>query len=143
MVIFGGLVLFILVGWGGQQGEAADCPYRVKVGRTGGTSDTLAHDKYPYLYGYYTIQNGLLNGKHWYTNNENDDYKIYWNSDKTQWIVTNKGSPGVAPGRHEDSGWVFTHENDACPHTVRYDWKYLSNHAWIDAEKSFSIWEYK
>eukprot|EP00092_Neocalanus_flemingeri_P000618 GFUD01000660.1.p1 GENE.GFUD01000660.1~~GFUD01000660.1.p1 ORF type:complete len:142 (-),score=16.73 GFUD01000660.1:414-839(-) len=141
MVIFGGLVLFILVGWGGQQGEAADCPYRVKAGFTESTRDTLAHDEYPYLYGFYT-RSGLLNGKPWYTNDENDDYKIYWNSDKTQWIVTPGGSPGVAPGRN-DGGWVFTYENDACPHTVRYDWKYFSNNALIDAEKSFSIYEYK
>jgi len=116
------------------------CPYKVKVGRTKGTND----NKGPYkllenYYGTYTIQNGLIGGKNWFAGSgSRSDKAIWYYEAQGRWIV------GLKNNVYTGTGWFSSLDDDDCPDTIYYTWKYYvpAIDDWVDAGKSMAIWEY-
>ena len=73
----------------------------------------------------------------------NHDHKLFYNSDKMQWIMTNHGARGVAPPHDTVAGTFFNYEDDECPNTILYTWWYARAGTVHEAGDGFSLYEQK
>eukprot|EP00092_Neocalanus_flemingeri_P000261 GFUD01000281.1.p1 GENE.GFUD01000281.1~~GFUD01000281.1.p1 ORF type:complete len:249 (+),score=27.20 GFUD01000281.1:38-748(+) len=125
MVIFGGLVLFILLGWGGQQGEAAGFPKSFEVASFG-----AARNEYPNLMGVY-LKTGLPFTKYPVYRHTSQKAYLYVNS-LDDWVVN------VELNLVEASLYADTQVNSDLPPSS--GWQYFDG-SW-KSDTSLSVTEY-
>ena len=87
-----------------------------------------------YVYGYYNIGSGTINGKpHYSSEFSNGQYSIWYND---SWYIGNSGEKGTT------YGFAYNRNNYNCPYDPAFDWKYLDSYRnWASAGDGLSIWK--
>ena len=117
--------------------QFSGCCWKVKVAFTKGHAETSgAYKLHKYMYGYYKMEPGLVNGHNHYTSlHGNGQFAIAFCGD-SWWIQ-------LAENRGECLGWSHSGwKTPDCVHDVDYTWKYYVPilDQFLEAEKGLSIW---
>ena len=115
----------------------SDCCWRVKVAFTSGHAlRSGAYKLHRYMYGYYEMEPGLINGKNHYTSVHADGLLAVAYCGDSWWIQ-------LATNRGECKGWAYSGwDSPQCVHDVEYTWQYFvpTINEFVDAKKGLSIW---
>jgi hypothetical protein len=86
------------------------------------------------IFGYYRKQSYYINGKPYYTSMfSSGSYAIWYKSGV--WLI------GSYSDRGSYTGYAFNRNNDNCPYSAAYDWKYNNRYNnWASAGLGLSIW---
>ena len=110
------------------------CCWRTKVAFT---KDHIngAYRLHPYIFGFYTMEPGLVNGRNHYASTPGGRFVIAFACGT--WWVQSKDARGECKG-WAHSGW----RDEACVHDIEYTWRYYipSVDQFVDAKKGFSTW---
>jgi len=108
----------------------SDCCWKVNVDYNDGDWVKKEHSS---KFGYYYAEPGRVNGRVHYTS-EDGQYAIAYSG--SSWLVQSESVRG------ENKGYLKSHDDDECPHTIGYTWKVAVPNVdpWVDAGQSMSIW---
>lgn len=114
--------------------DIAGCCWRVKVAFTKDHINGV-YRLHPYIFGYYTMEPGLVNGRNHYASEPDGRFVISFCGD-SWWIQSNDVRGQCRGWAH--SGWKI----DQCVYDIEYSWRYYipSVESFIDADKGLSVW---
>jgi len=92
-----------------------------------------AYTQRNYIYGYYKLEQGLINGKQHYSSMfANGIYSIWYNNN---WLIGSTSQKGTT------YAYAYNRNNYNCPYDPAYDWFYLDYYRnWRSAGRGLSIW---
>ena len=92
------------------------------------------------IYGDYTMQPGLINGRNYYTSDhESGKFAISW-CGNSWYISPTEWNEESMVGRC--TGYANTFKKDDCVHDITYHWDYYNhaNEQYVRAHEGLSIW---
>lgn len=114
---------------------SGDCCWKVKVAFTTNNLNG-AYKLHKYIFGYYTMEPGLVNGRNHYTSTHADGAFALAFCGDSWWLQS-------ADVRGECKGWAHSGwQENRCVHDIDYSWRYFipAIDEFVEAKKGLSVW---